>query len=299
MGYLTFLSLALFFARGPGVARSAFQMISLLSASSIVILSVRARAFNDGFWAPLTYRLSLQGVVQFSYFFLGTYLPLVNPGNLDQKLFALDKLVFGFETCVWTDSHITPFATEWFSFFYFCYFFLILVHSIPVVMLSRNERLISEFSIGMLVLFCVGQTVYVLVPGFGPVRALATTFTNQYPHGLWFDTVMRAVESGGAKKDIFPSLHTATPTFLTLFSFRNRRVVPLRYTWPIVGFFCGNIIFATMYLRWHWVVDVVAGLALAGVGFWLGVALTARELNRRRNQGLPPSWPPFKFALRD
>jgi len=298
LGYLALLNLALIGSNAHGVGRSALQMGALLGLGMAVVFTVRLRMFTHGFWVPLMYRVSMQGMVQFSYFLLGTYLPLVNPRCLDQNLYSFDKLVFGFETCVWADAHITPFASEWFAFFYFCYFFLLLVHSVPIVLFSKDERLLSEFCVGIIVLFSVGQTVYALVPGFGPVRALAATFRNQYPHGLWLDSVMRAVATGGAKKDIFPSLHTAAPTFLTLFSFRHRHLVPFRYTWPVVGFFAANIIIATMFLRWHWVIDVAAGLVLAGIGWWLSVELTRVELHRRAKLGLAPSWPPVTWQSR-
>ena len=294
LSYLLFLNLALLGAKGDGVMKCTLQMGGLLLGCATVVLLIRTRRFTHGLWAPLAYRISLQGIVQSSYFFLGAYLPLVNPRNLDMSLYSIDLRFFGFEGCLWTDGKITPFASEWFAFFYFCYFFLLLSHSIPIVMFSRNERLLSEFSLGILTLYCVGQTLYVLVPGFGPVRALAHLFTGQYSHGLWLDSVMRTVESGGAQKDIFPSLHTAAPTFLTLFSFRHRHQAPFRYTWAVVGFFSANIIVATMFLRWHWVIDVVAGLLLAGAGWWLGVVVTDYELRRRRRQELPASWPPFE-----
>jgi membrane-associated phospholipid phosphatase len=107
---------------------------------------------------------------------------------------------------------------------------------------------------------------------------------------------MLTVASGGAQKDIFPSLHTAAPVFLTLFSFRNRRVLPFGYTWPIMAFFAANIMIATLFLRWHWVIDVVAGLVLAWFGWWLGVTLTRIETRRRTRLGLPEAWPAFTWA---
>jgi hypothetical protein len=296
LGYLGILNLALIGAKGHGVARSAVQMGTLLMIGATVVLAVRTRTLTHGLWAPLTYRVSLQGIVQGSYFFLGAYLPLVNPRNLDAQLFSLDLRLFGYEACLVADKHITPFASEWFAFFYFCYFFLLLIHSVPIVLFGNDERLISEFSIGLLTLFCVGQVSYALVPGFGPVRELSSRFVGQYSHGLWLDSVMRTVASGGAQRDIFPSLHTAAPTFLTLYSFRNRHQAPFGYTWPIVGFFAANIIVATMFLRWHWVLDVVAGLVLSGFGWWLGVVLTQYELRRRQRLRLPPSWPPYEFG---
>jgi membrane-associated phospholipid phosphatase len=254
---------------------------------------VRAQLLKDGFWAPLLYRLALLGTVQISYFFFATYLPVVSPHSLDSLLYGLDQRLFGFEVCLWLDRYISSFTSEWFAFFYFCYFVLLATHTIPILFFSRQQRLVGEFVHGMLVLFCVGQALYVFVPGYGPVRALAPLFKGQYAHGLWLDSVMATVVAGGAQKDIFPSLHTAAPTFLTLFSFRYRHQVPFRYTWAPVGFFAANIVVATMFLRWHWVIDVVAGLMLAGLGWWLGVVVTDWDLQRRDRNHLSPSWPEF------
>lgn len=298
VGYFTYLNLALLGATGPGIARHAMSMGLMLFGTAAVIVLVRSGRFRHGIWAPLLYRLSLQGAVQYSYFLLGSYLPIVNPRNLDAQLHTLDLRFFGFEASVAFDRFITGVTSEWFAFFYFCYFFLLLAHSLPIVMGSRDQRLLSEFSIGIISLYCIGQIVYSLVPGYGPVRELAGQFSSSFPHGLWLDSVMITVANGGAQKDIFPSLHTATPAFLTLFSFRNRRVLPFGYTWPVVGFFALNIVIATLFLRWHWVIDVVAGLVLAWFGWWLGVSLTSWEIRRRTRLGLPNSWPAFTWASR-
>jgi membrane-associated phospholipid phosphatase len=91
--------------------------------------------------------------------------------------------------------------------------------------------------------------------------------------------------------DIFPSLHTAAPTFLVLYSWRHRHRAPHRYAWPLVAFFALNIIIATMFLRWHYLVDVVVGLALALVGYRAALRITAWETEWRLCRGLGPSWP--------
>jgi len=99
------------------------------------------------------------------------------------------------------------------------------------------------------------------------------------------------VPANGAMKDIFPSLHTASPAFLAMFSFRNRDRLPFRYTWPLLTFFSANIIVATMFLRWHYVIDVVAGVLVAVFGRWVSERVTDRELARRERLGLTPNWP--------
>jgi hypothetical protein len=218
-------------------------------------------------------------------------LPVANPGSLDHELYALDMALFGVEPAMVFDSFVTSLTTEWFSFFYFGYFFLIGAHILPIVFLARQRQLLGEFTFGLLTVFCIGHVVYMLVPGYGPFHAMAGAFQNELPQGLWYDLVMNAVRSGGAFKDIFPSIHTAAPTFIALFSFRHRHRLPFRYTWLPVSLFAVNIIGATMFLRWHYLIDVVAGLALGSFALWLAVRVTRFELNRRVALGLTDSWP--------
>ncbi|HEX3594862.1 MAG TPA: phosphatase PAP2 family protein, partial [Polyangiaceae bacterium] len=88
-----------------------------------------------------------------------------------------------------------------------------------------------------------------------------------------------------------PSLHTAAPTFLALFAFHRRAELPYKYTWPVVTFFAANIIIATMFLRWHYVIDVIAGLCLALLTHVLTVRISEREAARRDALGLGAPWP--------
>jgi membrane-associated phospholipid phosphatase len=164
---------------------------------------------------------------------------------------------------------------------------------LPLIFVVKDRRILGEFSFGLMFVFCVGHTTYMLVPGYGPIRAIADEFQHRLPSGLWLNVVMDTVAEGGALKDIFPSLHTAAPTFIALFSFRHRALPPYRYTWVLVLFFAVNIIVATMFLRWHWIVDVVAGLAVAVTAQALGVIVTRFELARRARYQLEPTWPEF------
>jgi len=280
-------------APSPDQRVSAVRMASLLGFLVVTLVLVRGGLLRHGFVAPLLYRLALYGTVQLSYFFLARLLPLVNPTTLDAELYRVDLSLFGFEPAVAMDKIVNPFTTEWFSFFYFGYFFLLAIHVIPMLLFSRSARLLGEFAFGMLFVFCVGHLVYMLVPGYGPHRSLAHEFQNELPHGMWRDMVMATVASGGSQMDIFPSLHTAAPSFLALYSFRHRDKLPFKASWPVTAFCAVNIIGATMFLRWHYVIDVVAGLCLATAAFVVGTRVTAWELEKSKNGG-PEGWPRFR-----
>jgi hypothetical protein len=275
----------------PLRTRCQLEVLALLVVLLVVLALVRGRILKDLWAAPIFYRLAIYGTVQMSYFIFRNYLPVVNPRSLDAELHALDMKIFGFEPAMLLDTIVTPTTTEWFSFFYFGYFFVLAIHVIPILFLVRRQRVLGEFALGMLVLFCIGHVLYMLVPGYGPYRAMASEFHNPFPDGLWLDNVMSTVATAGAQKDIFPSLHTGAPTFITLFSYRHRATLPFRYTWALLAFFTLNIIIATMFLRWHYVVDVVAGVLVAVFARWVSQLVTDRELARRERLGLTPNWP--------
>jgi hypothetical protein len=292
--YLLALNVAIALSpAGPVRDACALRVGTLLAILLVVVGAVRSGVLRHGFWAPLLYRVALYGGVQISYFFFRELLPQVNPRSLDTELHELGLALFGAEPAVTLDAVVGAWTTEWFAFFYFGYFFVLATHVLPILFLAKEPRRLGEFTFGLVFLFSVGHTLYMLVPGFGPYRALAGEFQHALPEGLWLDIVMESVAEGGALKDIFPSLHTAAPTFILLYSFRHRARAPYRYTWPVVGFFAVNIIVATMFLRWHWIVDVVAGLTLATVAQALSARVTRWEVERRMAGGLPPTWPEF------
>jgi membrane-associated phospholipid phosphatase len=63
--------------------------------------------------------------------------------------------------------------------------------------------------------------------------------------------------------------------------------------WPVTAFFTSQIILATMFLRWHYLLDVVAGLTLATVAFLVSRALVPAEARARVGQGSGPVWRPL------
>jgi len=268
----------------------------LMLAFVLSIILVRGRLLKRSWVAALIYRLGIYGVVQVSYFFLRHVLPLVNTTTLDRKLYELDLWLFHYEPAMAWDRFVTPATTEWFSFFYFGYFFLMAVHVVPLLFFGRKKQIVGEFTFGILLMFSIGHSLYMVVPGYGPYRAMADAFAHPFPHGAWYDLVMDTVHSGGAMMDIFPSLHTGAPTVLAFFSYRNRKELPYRYTWPIVTFCTLNIIIATMFLRWHYLVDVIAGFTIAISAVLASRPIVRWELARRKREGLGDLWPEFSNA---
>jgi hypothetical protein len=237
------------------------------------------------------YRVALASVLLYNYLMLRELLPLVRPDSFDASLMRLDIRLFGFEPSLWLERLNRRPIVEWFSFFYFSYFWICITYALAVVGLSGGSRRTAEFSLGTLIVFCVGQLGYMAVPGYGPIVFLEHTFARPIDGGFFWGCVWRTVQAGSAMKDIFPSLHTAVPTWFTLFAWRQARLDP-RWRWParITGFFAANIIFSTVFLRWHYAVDVIAGLSLASATAWLAPRLVTQEESWRARWRLAGAW---------
>jgi hypothetical protein len=295
--FFGFLVVAIVFGTGKNrMASFALVTVDWIALLTGLALSRGGLLRRDSFANALAYRLTIFGTVVSSYFQLRVILPAASARAVDGHLYAFDLRVFGVEPSLAWDSLVSPGTTEWFSFFYFGYFFILALHVLPFMFLGKNLDVLARFALGTSIVFCVGHMSYILVPGYGPYAYLAPEFHHPLTGGTFWGLVQDAVSSVGAQKDIFPSLHTAVPTFFALFQFRYRKQQwPFRYTWPIAAFCALQIIGATMFLRWHYLIDILAGLALAVAADVLSARLVPWDQARRERLRLAPSWSRLVF----
>jgi hypothetical protein len=296
IGYLCALGGALVFGRGEHRAICLARVAADLGAYLCVLALVRLPLLRwGGLTSALLYRVTITATILASYFQLREILPAVSPWTDDARIYAFDMQVFGVEPSVWLDRFVSPATTEWFAFFYSLYFGIMSVHVLPVMLYEKDLRVVGRFALGVVLLFTIAHLLYMVVPGLGPYWYLKHVFQHELTGGTFWKLVREAVDAGGAQKDIFPSLHTALPTYLAIFSFRHRYRMPFKYTWIVIAFLATQIIVATMFLRWHYLVDVVAGLALALTASVLGQRIADWEFDRRPRLGVQPAWMPIEY----
>lgn len=276
---------------GHGAHRERELQIELSLGVIAVILWVRSGENKPGPLKVILYRTALLAGLQLPYFLLRALLPAATTLRHDEILHRVDLMLFGVEPSLWLDRWVTPQTTEWFAFFYFSYFFVLALHILPILFVEKREGLAQEFSVGSALVFGIGQSLYFLVPGYGPHHLLEKSFQHPLPQGFWMDMVNHAVHTEGALLDIFPSLHTGGPLFIAIFSFLHRDQKPYRVTWPLAAFFSANIMVATLFLRWHYAIDVFAGIVLATLSARLAPRIVAWDISRRRWNSGQISWP--------
>jgi hypothetical protein len=214
----------------------------VITASSLVL--ARGEVIRDRRARALTYRLGLFAPMVLSYFEMRVLLPALQPVLMDQRLFAIDLWLLGTTPAIWMQAwNIEP-VVEWLSFFYYSHFFVLTLMLVPALFVGRGRRLQELMAGGMLVV-AVGHFLYTVVPGAGPVATLA--FDQPLYGAFWWS---------------------------------NRDTQPYRSLWPILAFVALNVIIATMFLRWHWFIDVAAGLLLAFAARGFAKAVAEREEQR-------------------
>lgn len=186
----------------------------------------------------------------------------VNSHKWDEMLAACDRLLFGEILSVRAQSMISPWLTEVLSFCYLLFF--------PYLMISwfyyayRGMPMLRKLFVGLFTIYGIGFLGYTLVPAGGPHLAFPDEFSE--PLGGWAIARFNAfvVANGSNGVDVFPSLHSAISFFLLMFDYKNARWRFRVYLVPCVG-----IWLATIYLRYHYAIDLLAGFALAGFALWI------------------------------
>lgn len=275
---------------GPNANLARGVSFGLFATAVFILVLTRGEIVPKGAFRAILYRIGLFAPLFFSYFELKSLLPALRPQLVDASLYHFDTTLFGQTPATYLDQFVRFETVEWFAFFYYTYFVLILFYLVGGVFFDQGKRL-AEMMLAAALVVSVGHFAYTLVPGFGPHFALA--FDNELVGGFWWRTVDTAVAASGAQLDIFPSLHTAFPTLFLLHAIRYRDTVPFKYGWAITAFWWVNILIATLLLRWHWAIDLMAGMTLSILAQRFSIFVAERESQKNRD-GLQAIWEPIR-----
>jgi len=191
----------------------------------------------------------------------------VNPHDIHQVLVAIEEWIFGMQPVVWAERFITPGRTEIFSFFYDNFAFI--VPSVAFVLYFTGKRVEArESMLGVILCFYTGYVLYVLFPAAPPRLYLESLGRFSVP--LEGGTITGLHEAflemmpNHASRAAFPSLHTAVSLVCLYYAWRH-----CRWFFPILLFFVLGLLASTIYLRHHYVVDLIGGALLLPWVVWM------------------------------
>lgn len=236
--------------------------IACLSLAALRSRSKILRFVRD--WYPLPLYIGffeeLQGLVH-----------IIFPGWLDRWLIEFDYNFAGVHPSVWLARFSNPLLNDFMQFAYMTYFLYLVI--LPAILYAKKDRL--AFWTVMVSTALAHYSVYiiaVLFPIESPYHSLASFQTKPLVGGFFTGAIDFIEHFGRVHGAAFPSAHVAGSMVAILAAWRYRRWL----FWICLPFFASMCV-ATIYGRYHYIADVLAGIAVGAFGFLAGDWLMMRK----------------------
>lgn len=195
---------------------------------------------------------------------MGRLVHLVNPGWEDAKLLTFDKWLTGVNPALWLERFAHPALNEFMQFAYFTYFVYLLI--LCGILYYRREwesywAVMTYSAAG----YVLGYVIAVLFPVQSPWFMLAGQWHSELSGGPFTALINLIERLGRVHGAAFPSQHVAGAMAALLGAWRHRRWLFWTFL-PFVACMCVS----TVYVRNHYVADVLAGMVTGTLGYFVG-----------------------------
>lgn len=259
--FIVLLSGCTMFAALPLASRLrllATYCLLAMAAISLALFRNRLRTEKQRFYLHVLFTAV---TILFIFNSLGDVIRGLRSQTYDEILIRIDHLLFGVHPTVWMEQFITPARTALFQIAYSSYYFIPLALGFVLIMKGKYT-VFEEALFGIALCFYLSYVGYLLVPAIGPRFTLDHAQTAGLQASQWI-TMLQETLNGleQNKTDAFPSGHTAVALVTVFYAWKFREKMLFRILLPLVS----TLIVATVYLRYHYVIDVIAGVLLAGL----------------------------------
>ena len=249
---------------------SAFAFLLLVDVTMVAAILMVARNLAA---APTGRRLTAKSIPIFLTFYLGFlmlpfYATAVHPRSFEMELLWFDQAIFGMPVATFLEPYLVAGVTDFMQICYASHYLLPFI-LMGLLLKDVKDREAEWLAAAVALVVLTSFLLYIVVPARSPyVWAFAVAdspvrFANPIP----MTGVGRAIrdwlhQNETFKYDCFPSGHTQLSLTVLVASWRYHR-----RSFPVFLVVVSSLIFATLYLRYHYVVDLAAGAALVWFGW--------------------------------
>ncbi|MDR2690087.1 MAG: phosphatase PAP2 family protein [Azoarcus sp.] len=195
----------------------------------------------------------------------------------DTELLSIDRALWGGLSLPERAMGLENFMLSEIVSFGYAQFYLVMLLPVCWFAWKRQTPESRRFFFGLTIIYIFGFGGYLLVPAGGPFIAFPALFPHPPEGGAITRTLASVVTQGVTGMDVFPSLHCGASLYVFGFfasgaALRKNRAYLLIAL--LLAAICAPLILATVYLRYHYGIDLLAGTTLA--------ALTLLFLHRPR-----------------
>jgi membrane-associated phospholipid phosphatase len=255
---------------------AAFEIIVIAFVSFINYRLSRKESFvvrQINYWYPTA-------LIFLTYKQLFFMIKPIRMTDYDQLLISVDRFIFHADPTHILFRIANPFLTELLQIVYFSFYLLPV--GLAFFLFIEKKVFESEYAVFAVVYgFFVSYIGYFIWPAIGPRFTLHNFYlTDAELPGLFLAEPLRhLINNGGSvnlgqsvtdsfQRDVFPSGHTMITLIVMYLSVKFN--CKIKYFLLTAGTL---LIFSTVYLRYHYGIDVIAGCAFAVFSLWSGKKL--------------------------
>ena len=199
----------------------------------------------------------------FFYCEIAVALHWVFKGFFDPQILAVERAILGVDLNVWLIPAQQTLLNEWMMLGYFSYYLVIPSLALTLYWQRRIGEL-HDFLTAVTVTFVISYAGFILYPVAGPRYFLAESFSGPIPGWCFVPLVNWIIASGAIHGGCMPSSHVAVALVVLVWAYRTNRRLAMVMTPFILTLF-----FATVWGRYHYLSDVVAGWLVGVAGLRL------------------------------
>lgn len=248
-------------------------IIAILYSGTIIYLRYRAKENKIfEFISNIQYLIGILIVYSLYQFLIKS----LHPIDYDNLLISWDLAILGKHPGEILLPIVSSYLTEYLQISYTLFYFLPIFTAVDLYYNQRDK--FDIFLRNILFAYFFSYLLYFALPAIGP-RFTVYTFeqiNKELPGVFLTDTLRWFINFGGGvttsnvnpshivNRDCMPSGHTMVTLIAIIYSFRFQS--KMRWVVFTIG---TSIIFATIYLRYHYFVDIIAGFIFGIVSYFL------------------------------
>ncbi len=184
---------------------------------------------------------------------------MIFPDFFDHMINRFELNLFGIYPTVWMEKFIFSGLNEYMMFVYFFYYFLFLILGLGLFY-SHKVKELNDLLFTSAVAFYVSYLGFILFPVAGPRFALAGIHQLKI-NGVFFTGLAQSIiKLAGIEGGAMPSSHVAVALVVLVYALRHHRIL-----FYVLSPFIFSLFVATVYGRFYYVSDVLAGLLVGGI----------------------------------
>jgi len=227
----------------------------------VIVQFADARAGGVQGFLRLLYPVLLFGLF---YRSMGGMVFLFSDGFFDWQLTTFEHMILGVNPTLYIDQHLLSVRlNELFSLCYLSYY--LMVPGLFIVLYVRKEYdFIRRALTAICLAFFLSYVMFILYPIEGPRFHFANEFIHDVAGPLFRPLTEFVITNGAFHGGCMPSSHVAVALVVMFYGFRLSRAAGLALLPVTVGLAIG-----TVWGRYHYVSDVVAGAAIGVLAYVL------------------------------